>query len=693
MFPGQPMWPRPVQIVTANYLGPDSMAASRDGKTLYIALADARQLAFFDVAGGKIAQTVTLPAEPTGMALAPDGARLYVTCAAVKSTVAVIDTVAGKIVASIPAGHTAHGIAVTPDGKRLYVCNRFNNDVSVIETAGQKQIARVAPHREPYAAVATPDGKSVFVVNHLPLDRADEYDVAANVSVIDTATNQAASVRLPNGSSSVRGIAALPDGRYVYVVHILSHFELPATQLERGWVNTNAMTIIDAGARKILNTVLLDDVDLGAAMPWGVTASGDGKSLFVTHAGTHELSVIDASALMDKLLHLAPAAAAEVPNDLALLATLRRRVRLPGNGPHGLSVIGDRAYVAEHFSDTLAVVDLKSQAAQPVIQVPLGPTPQLIQERRGEMLFFDATICFQHWQACGSCHPDARVDGLNWDLPNDGLGNPKNTRNLLHVFHGGPAMSLGVRENAGAAVRAGITHVLFAVRPEEDAIALDAYLMALSARAQSLPGRRQAQPCGGARQAALLQPGAELRRVPSRALLHRQEIALRGEPGQVRQAHRPFQHAPLDRGLADGPLHARRALPHGSRGAFQGAARPARRQEAEALAEGHRRPCRVRQQSLIESELAFALQVLRSQAGSFGNSGQHPRTNLVVVMKGEYEIGPICAFQYTVGRARMAFDTPANPQQSGKYSTRLRGWPTTHATTAKTRSNSGTGSP
>ena len=162
----------------------------------------------FDVAGGKVASSVVLPAEPTALALSRDGTRLYITCGAVKSTVAVLDAASGKILDSISVGHTAHGVALTPDGKRLYVCNRFNNDVSVIETAaGHKQIPRVAVTREPYAAVATPDGKSVFVVNHLPLDRADEYDVAANISVIDTASNQAASIRLPNGSSSVRGIA------------------------------------------------------------------------------------------------------------------------------------------------------------------------------------------------------------------------------------------------------------------------------------------------------------------------------------------------------------------------------------------------------------------------------------------------------------------------------------------------------
>ena len=84
-MPGRPMLPfRPTPVVEGNYLGPDAIAASRDGKMLYVTLADARQLALFDVAGGKIARSVALPAEPTALLLSPDGTRLYVTCAAVE---------------------------------------------------------------------------------------------------------------------------------------------------------------------------------------------------------------------------------------------------------------------------------------------------------------------------------------------------------------------------------------------------------------------------------------------------------------------------------------------------------------------------------------------------------------------------------------------------------------------------------
>lgn len=96
------------------------------------------------------------------------------------------------------------------------------------------------------------------------------------------------------------------------------------------------------------------------------------------------------------------------------------------------------------------------------------------------MLFNDASICFQSWQSCASCHPsDARPDALNWDLLNDGLGNPKNTKSLLLAHKTPPAMITGIRQSAEVAVRSGIRYIHFAVRPEEDAAAIDEYLKSL----------------------------------------------------------------------------------------------------------------------------------------------------------------------------------------------------------------------
>ena len=135
--------------IAADYLGPSDMVATPDGKTLLIAAKDAKQVLYFDVAGKKVAKTVAVPDKPTGLALSPDGNKLYVTCASPKSVVAVIDVSAGKVASTIPVGHTAVGPAVSPDGKTLYVCNRFDNDVSFIDLEQGKEVAAVPLTREP----------------------------------------------------------------------------------------------------------------------------------------------------------------------------------------------------------------------------------------------------------------------------------------------------------------------------------------------------------------------------------------------------------------------------------------------------------------------------------------------------------------------------------------------------------------
>ena len=62
---------------------------------------------------------------------------------------------------------------------------------------------------------------------------------------------------------------------------------------------------------------------------------------------------------------------------------------------------------------------------------------------------------------------------------NDGMGNPKNAKSMLLAHKTPPAMASGVRANGEDAVRGGITHIQFAVRPEEDAVAIDEFLKAL----------------------------------------------------------------------------------------------------------------------------------------------------------------------------------------------------------------------
>ena len=468
------------------HLSPAALVASPDGRTLFIACATANQLAVFDAVAGRIVRAIALPDSPSGLTLSPDGAKLFVTCASPASTVCVIATATGRVAATIRAGHTAMAPVLSPDGETLYVCHRFDHAVAFIDLARGRERGRVSVPREPVAAAVTPDGRLLLVANHLHHGRADADHVAATVSVIETATQRIVhEIGLPNGSGLLRDVRISPDGRFAAVTHLVARYQQPTTQLERGWINTNALTVIDLTRRERLNTVLLDNVDRGAANPWAIAWSPDGKLICVTHAGTHEVSLIDAAALLAKLD--AARAPRDVPNDLGFLVGLRQRIALaPGIGPRAITIAGTKAYVANYFSDSLSVIDL---AASPPLarSIPLAAPREASLARQGERLWNDARICFQGWQSCSSCHSsDARVDGLNWDNLNDGLGNPKNAKSLLLAHRTPPAMWTGVRDNASAAVRAGIKHILFAERPEAEATALDRYLESL----QPIPSPR-----------------------------------------------------------------------------------------------------------------------------------------------------------------------------------------------------------
>jgi len=476
-------------VFAAVYLSPVSIVAAQDGRTLYITEATAKRVAIFDIASGRVTGAVDLPHTPAGLALAPNGAQLYVAGADPQGQVHVIDVAKRRVTNRLPAGHTPTAVAVAPDGTKLYVSNRFNNNIGVYDLKTGKELTRIPVSRDPVALAITPDGKTVCVANLLPTAPATSNYVAAVVSVIDADSNKVvANLALPDGSTALRGICLSPDGKYAYVTHILAHYQLPTTQLERGWMCTAGLTIIDVPARKVVNTVLLDEVEMGAANPWDVACSADGKYLCVTHAGSHELSIIDRAALHDRLAKAATGTKVtevtsgvnDVPSDLTFLVGIRRRIRLLGGGPRGLAIAGGKVYAAEYFSGTLAVMDMDPAANARPQSLSLGRQAEITIVRRGEMIFHDADRCFQKWQSCSSCHPDVRVDGLNWDLLNDGIGNPKNVRNMLYAHRTPPAMSFGVREGAESAVRAGFKFIQFALPPEAECKAVDEFLKSLT---------------------------------------------------------------------------------------------------------------------------------------------------------------------------------------------------------------------
>ncbi len=465
-----------IAFANSDYASPIAVALDPSGEHLYVAEHTGQSVADVDLATKTVVQRFVFDGPVFGLAVAAN--RLYVTYGVSDGQVAIIDLESGQTVQTLAAGHTPMSPQVTSNGQ-LVICNRYNNNVAIKSLGSTDDWVTIETPREPIAVAITPDDSLAVVPNHLQAGRSDVNAVAAVVSLIDLTTQtKLKDIALPNGSSGLRDVCISPDGNYAYVTHLLARYQLPTTQVDRGWMNTNALSIIDLQNKVHLTTVLLDDVDMGAANPWGVSCRDDGKLLAVSIAGTHELCLIDRVGLHAKIDQTSDLSV--VQNDLGYLYEVRQRIGLSGQGPRGAAAIaGSTLYVPVYFADVVDVIEY-SAAAGGVLDdsIALGPEPVLTQLRIGEMRYNDGEHCFQKWQTCASCHPDVTMDAMNWDLLNDGVGNAKNAKSLLLSHFTPPVMSSGIRPDAETAVRAGMRYIQFVAIDEDNADALDAYLSA-----------------------------------------------------------------------------------------------------------------------------------------------------------------------------------------------------------------------
>ena len=212
-----------------------AVVVSPDGKTLYATDKTTGCVAVIDAAAGKKTAEIAIDGEPSGLALSADGKTLYV-AQRLAGSVAVIDAAKNAVSGKIAVGPWPVAVLIAEKGKRLYVCNRGDHTVSVVDLAAGKQIKQVPVVRDPFCAAVTPDESRLIVTNYMPYGPGADPTLAAEVSILDAAAlEQVAKIKLPPGSTAVNGVCCSPDGKWAYVIHALGRFNLPVTQLERGW--------------------------------------------------------------------------------------------------------------------------------------------------------------------------------------------------------------------------------------------------------------------------------------------------------------------------------------------------------------------------------------------------------------------------------------------------------------------------
>lgn len=433
-----------------------------------------KRLDVFSSDGKTLLRSYPLEDTPTGVLV--DGNKAFVTTFEKVGRLHFLSLDSGQEEGSVLTGSGACSPIYSPDKKYIYVCNQFQNTVTEVDPVTKQVVRTVKVLREPKSAVFSKDGKYLFVTNFLPAQRADVDHVAASVSVIEMAGfTKVKDIQLANGSNAVRGICITPDGKYVYVSHNLGRFTVPTSQLQQGWMNTSAFSVIDVEKQEFLGAIIVDEPERGAAGIWSIACNDE--KVYISHSGTHDVSVIDHKAMLEKFLNYPNKAALDY--DLNFLYGLRERIPVVGNGPRNIVLGGDKLFVPTYFADVLNILDTNTNE---FTSVELNPGREETMVHKGERYFNDASHCFQNWQSCNGCHPGgARSDGMNWDLMNDGVGNSKNCKSLLYSHPTPPSMISGIRETAEWAVRAGFKFIQFFEVTEEDAVCVDAYVKSLEA--------------------------------------------------------------------------------------------------------------------------------------------------------------------------------------------------------------------
>jgi DNA-binding beta-propeller fold protein YncE len=238
----------------------------------------------------------------TGLVFAPDGRHLYMSN--VHGSVKVFAVVAGEVRASHaiplpPANAPARkpeipsGLAVSPDGLRLYVCGNLSNRLLEVDLATGRTTRTFDVGVAPYDVVlvggtavvsnwggrrpgpddlAAPAGKGTKV----RVDPVRHVASEGTVSLVDLASGE---VRELLTGLHASALAISPDGRHVACANAAS----------------DNLSIIDVGRGEVIDTawVKRTPADLFGASPTALAFAPDGRRLYVCNGSQNAVAVLD----------------------------------------------------------------------------------------------------------------------------------------------------------------------------------------------------------------------------------------------------------------------------------------------------------------------------------------------------------------------------------------------------------------
>jgi len=293
------------------------------GEHLYISDERGDQVIVIDPATGSAIGRIAPGRRPRGIALAPNGATLYVAVSGSPiggpdvdesslpppdrqaDGVAVVDVASGKVSRILAVGNDPETFALSADGRLLYVSNEEDGAVSQVAVDGGRVPLSTKVGEEPEGVALSGDGKNLFVA----------CEASDHVAMLDARTMKL--IRTIRLSGRPRGLLASRDRDRIFAsvesagkLAILSAADgklLKLIDLAQGDKQVRPMGMIEApGGHLFVTTgrhgaVLEVDPTGGrivrtiahvGARPWGIGLTADGATLVTANGPSGDISLI-----------------------------------------------------------------------------------------------------------------------------------------------------------------------------------------------------------------------------------------------------------------------------------------------------------------------------------------------------------------------------------------------------------------
>ena len=421
------------RMVNANYYSPINLAVSPDGKYLYVVAEEGNALLVVNTEKNKVTKEIEVGVRPHSVVLSGDGKTAYVSNQW-SNNVSVVDLERYVVSDTLNTGGGPAGLTLSADGNSLYSVNSFSSDLSIIDLPSGIERKRLFTGNNPTGVQISPDGNVVLVTSRRTLGLPYGDTLKCELTVVNDKKQRIAERIDIKQAYLMENIAFTPSGDLAIMPLIRPKNNVPTIQIERGWMMTNGIGVVEQKPSGRTIQLLLDEPNTYYADPFDIAITPDGKRAFVSHSGVDRISVIDIDSVRKIITESNDKMLETYSNYLGLSNRFVLKRITTGANPKGmaLSPDGKKLYVSEHLEDRIAIISTES--LETIGNIHLGGSGRITVAREGRRLFNNAGHTFQTQYSCYTCHPDEHEDGLVYNMASKDMGrNITNTQSLRNI--------------------------------------------------------------------------------------------------------------------------------------------------------------------------------------------------------------------------------------------------------------------